>query len=98
MKTTSVHLVVVVLLAVALVPMAYAQPPGMGRGRGRGLGGGTAQDQVKYHRLMADLIEAAQPPRLAQANSVDSRTELIGNFASTPSRACLRCRLPRSAC
>ena len=58
MKTKSVHLIVVVLLAAALVPMAYAQPPGMGRGRGRGVGGGTAQDQVKYHRLMADLIEA----------------------------------------
>ena len=58
MKTKSVHLMVVVLLAAALVPMAYAQPPGMGRGRGRGVGGGTAQDQVRYHRLMADLLEA----------------------------------------
>lgn len=36
MKTKSVLLIVVVLLAGALVPMAHAQAPGMGRGRGRG--------------------------------------------------------------
>lgn len=87
MKPSSFFLLLAALCACMLAPPAAdAQPPGMGRGRGRGAAGSTPQDQAKYHRLMADLIEAKAADSPDQ-DQIDKLTKELQALEAQPSAA-----------